>query len=123
VIAQGQTVNVSGSGRLAFLGAAANGKASGTVTITYTDGSTSTATLGFSDWTLGANAQQPSFGNQVAFTTPYRNSSGGDPQTISTYVFSSAPITLDVGKTVQSVTFPSAVDGGELHVFAVGIGS
>lgn len=123
VIAQGQTVNVSGSGRLAFLGAAANGNASGTVTITYTDGSTSTATLGFSDWTLGAGAAQPAFGNQAAFTTPYRNSTGGNPQTINTYVFSSAPITLDAGKTVKSVTLPSTVNGGQLHVFAVGVGA
>lgn len=123
VIAEGQQVNVSGSGRLAFLGAAANGQASGTVTITYTDGSTSTATLGFSDWTLGAGAQQPSFGNQIVFTTPYRNSTGGGSQTIGTHVFASTPITLDAGKTVQSVTLPSNVDGGQLHVFAIGIGA
>jgi predicted alpha-1,2-mannosidase len=123
VIAQGQTVTVSGSGRLAFLGAAANGTASGTVTITYTDGSTSTATLGFSDWTLGAGASQPAFGNQVAFSTPYRNSVGGDPQQINTYVFASTPITLDAGKTAQSVTLPSTVSGGQLHVFAIGVGA
>ena len=123
VIAQGQTVTVSGGGRLAFLGAAANGNASGTVAITYTDGSTSTATLGFSDWTLGAGAQQPGFGNQVAFTTPYRNSVGGDPQQISTYVFASTPITLDAGKTVRSVTLPSTVEGGQLHVFALAVAS
>jgi predicted alpha-1,2-mannosidase len=123
VIAQGQTVTVSGSGRLAFLGAAANGTASGTVRITYTDGSTSTATLGFSDWTLGAGASQPAFGNQVAFSTPYRNSVGGDPQQINTYVFASTPITLDAGKTAQSVTLPSTVSGGQLHVFAIGVGA
>lgn len=122
VIAQGQTLNASGSGRLAFLGAAANGSAQGTVTITYTDGTTSTASLGFSDWTLGAGGQQPSFGNQVAFSTPYRNSTGGDPQQINTYVFASAPITLAAGKTVKSVTLPSNVSGGQLHVFAIGIG-
>ncbi|TVT16860.1 GH92 family glycosyl hydrolase [Amycolatopsis acidiphila] len=122
VIAQGQTVNVSGSGQLAFLGAAANGNASGTVTVTYTDGTTSTANLGFSDWTLGAGAAQPAFGNQVAFRTPYRNSVGGDSQQINTYVFASAPIALAAGKTVKSVTLPSSVSGGQLHVFAIGIG-
>jgi predicted alpha-1,2-mannosidase len=122
VIAQGQTVNVSGSGHLAFLGAAANGNASGTVTITYTDGTTSTASLGFSDWTLGAGAAQPAFGNQVAFRTPYRNSVGGDPQQINTYVFASTPIALTAGKTAKSVTLPSSISGGQLHVFAIGIG-
>ncbi|KAA9155805.1 glycoside hydrolase family 92 protein [Amycolatopsis acidicola] len=123
VLAQGQTVNVSGSGRLAFLGAAANGNASGTVTITYTDGSTSTAQLGFSDWTLGAGAQQLAYGNVKAVTTSYRNSTGGDTQQIGTYVFASAPITLDSGKQVASVTLPSSVSGGQLHVFAIGVGA
>lgn len=123
VIAQGQTVNLAGSGRLAFLGAAANGDASGTVTITYTDGSTSTASLGFSDWTLGAGAARPGFGNEVAFTTPYRNSGGGDPQQINTYVFASAPIALAAGKTVKGVTWASTVSGGQLHVFAIGMGA
>ncbi|SFI96477.1 alpha-1,2-mannosidase, putative [Amycolatopsis sacchari] len=122
VQAQGQTIIASGSGRLAFLGAASNGSASGTLTISYTDGSSSTAQLGFSDWTLGAGGQQPAFGNQVAFTTPYRNSTGGTPQQINTYVFASAPITLPAGKTVRSVTLPSNVSGGQLHVFAIGIG-
>ncbi|HVV09058.1 GH92 family glycosyl hydrolase [Amycolatopsis sp.] len=123
VVAQGQTVNVSGSGRLAFLGAAANGNASGTVTITYTDGSTSAAQLGFSDWTLGAGAQQPAFGNRTVLTTPYRNSTGGDRQQINTYVFASAPITLDSGKQVASVTLPSSISGGALHVFAIATGA
>ncbi|MTD52668.1 GH92 family glycosyl hydrolase [Amycolatopsis pithecellobii] len=121
-IAQGQRVTVSGSGRLAFLGAGANGNASGTVTITYTDGSTTTANLGFSDWTLGGGGAQPAFGNQIAFTTPYRNSGGGNPQQINTYVFASAPIALAAGKTVQSVTLPQNVSGGQLHVFAIGVG-
>ncbi|WP_222426641.1 GH92 family glycosyl hydrolase [Amycolatopsis rhizosphaerae] len=123
VIAQGQTVTVSGSGRLAFLGAASNGNASGTVTVTYTDGSTSTAQLGFSDWTLGGNNAQPAYGNRTVITTSYRNSVGGDPQQIKTYVFASAPVTLDAGKQVASVTLPGTVTGGNLHVFGIAIGS
>ncbi|WP_432705766.1 GH92 family glycosyl hydrolase [Amycolatopsis taiwanensis] len=127
VLARGQTVNVpsrghGGEGRLAFLGAAANGNASGPVTITYTDGTTSTAEIGFSDWTLGAGAAQPAFGNRTAITTLYRNSVGGSPHQTKTYVFATAPITLDAAKQVASITLPTAVTGGELHVFGIAIG-
>jgi predicted alpha-1,2-mannosidase len=122
-VANGQTVNVSGSGRLALLGSASNGNASGTLTVTYTDGSKSTATIGFSDWTLGGGGAQPAFGNRIVLSTPYRNASGSDPQQIRTMVFATAPITLDAGKTVASVTLPGNVSGGALHVFAIAVGA
>ncbi len=122
-VANGQTVNVTGTGtRLALLGAGSNGNAQGTLTITYTDGSKSTATIGTSDWTLGGGGAQPSFGNRIVLSTPYRNAAGTDPQQIRTMVFGTAPITLDAGKTVASVTLPSNVSGGVLHVFAIAIG-
>jgi hypothetical protein len=123
VLAKRQTVTVSGSGRLAFLGAAANGNASGTVTITYTDGASGAARLGFSDWTLGGRGAQPAFGNRTAITTSYRNSLGGDPQQINTYVFATAPITLAAGKQVASLTLPAHGPVGDLHIFAVALGS
>jgi predicted alpha-1,2-mannosidase len=127
VIASGQTINLPGASssatKLEVLGSASNGNTSGTLTITYTDGSTQTATLGFSDWTLGAGANPPAFGNTIAVTTPYRNVTSGGNQTINTYVFSAAPIALTAGKTVQSVTLPSNLSGGgEVHVFAVAVG-
>ncbi|MFD9890634.1 GH92 family glycosyl hydrolase [Amycolatopsis sp. NPDC059027] len=122
IAASGQTLNVSGSGRLSLLGAAANGNASGTLTITYTDGSKGSANIGFSDWTLGGGANQPAYGNRVVLSTPYRNTAGSTPQQIRTMVFATAPITLDAGKTVASVTFPATTSGGELHVFAVAVG-
>ncbi|MFI5609579.1 GH92 family glycosyl hydrolase [Amycolatopsis sp. NPDC051903] len=122
VVANGQKVTVSGSGRLALLGSASNGNAQGTLTVTYTDGTTSTATVGFSDWTLGGGGAQPAFGNRIVLSTPYRNASGGDPQQIRTMVFGTAPITLDAGKTVASVTLPSNVSGGAMHVFAIAAG-
>ncbi|GAB3908077.1 GH92 family glycosyl hydrolase [Kibdelosporangium lantanae] len=59
VIANGQTVEVNGGTRLALLGSAANGTASGTLTIAYADGSTEQAPVGFSDWTLGGGSQTP----------------------------------------------------------------
>ncbi|MBB4685598.1 GH92 family glycosyl hydrolase [Amycolatopsis jiangsuensis] len=122
VVAAGQTVNVTGSGKLALLGSSSNGNAEGTLTVTYTDGSTSTATVGLSDWTLGGGDAEPAYGNKSVLSTSYRNSSGGDPQEISTVVFATTPITLDAGKTVASVTLPDDVDGGAMHVFALGLG-
>nr|WP_042195032.1 GH92 family glycosyl hydrolase [Kibdelosporangium sp. MJ126-NF4] len=125
VVAGGQTVNVqaqSGASKLALLGSAANGTASGQLTITYTDGSTQQAQVGFSDWTLGGGGQQPSFGNRIAATSSYRNSVNGSSQGLNTYVFATEPVGLDPSKQVKSVTLPPTVSGGTLHVFALAVG-
>jgi hypothetical protein len=104
--------------RLSLLGAAVNGNASGPATVTYADGSTQTALLGFGDWTLAGGKVGPQFGNAVAATMPYRNAGNGkDP--VVTHLFATAPIALQPGKQVSSLTLPGTVSGGELHVFAV----
>lgn len=103
---------------LAFLGSSTLGPSSGTATITYTDGSTQTFTLGFDDWTLnGGNTTTLSFGNTISYTSAYRNIPGGK-ETVKTYVFYNS-VNLQAGKTIRSVTLPSTVDQGQLHVFAV----
>ncbi|MFL6142220.1 MAG: GH92 family glycosyl hydrolase [Labedaea sp.] len=126
VIASGQQVSLpdvpAGATRLAVLGSATNGRASGNLVLTYSDGSTRTVEIGFSDWTLGAGQDPISFGNRVAARTTYRNAVSGDPQQIATYVFTTAPIALDAGKQLASVTLPAEVDGGDLHVFAITAG-
>jgi predicted GH43/DUF377 family glycosyl hydrolase len=122
VTGNGQAISLPGVGTgtvLGFLGAADSGPQSGPVTITYTDGSTQTSQLGFSDWTLGAGSQNPSFGNQIVATLPYRNTGGGRDNT-KTYVFL-AEIQLAAGKTVSSITLPTGE--GKLHVFAVTAGT
>jgi beta-glucosidase len=124
VIADGQTIDLSGSGTdLGFLGAGAFGAASGTGTITYTDGTTQSYSLAMADWYNNA----PVSGDEVAATTTSWNfsSSTQTPHPVSIY-FASVP--LEAGKTVASVTLPtvSASAGDEinaLHVFAVAIGS
>jgi predicted alpha-1,2-mannosidase len=114
-----QTINLSGSpAKLALLGCGTNGNASGTLTITYADGSTQTAQVGFGDWTLFAGGEGTQFGNSVAARMPYRNGSGGMQQ-VTTYLFATAPIPLS-GKPIASVTLPASVSGGDMHVFAVG---
>jgi hypothetical protein len=118
LIAAGQVITVppvAGATELGILGSASNGPSSGTLTITYTDGSTQSATLGLTDWTAGS----PSFGNGVAAAMPYRNSASGSSQQIGTKVFTTN-IALPSGQTVASVTLPSRADQGELHVFALG---
>ncbi len=113
----GQTIQTpnapANASHLAFLGSATNGDTQGTITITYTDGSTQSAQLGFSDWTLGAGGEPIAFNNVVAAKTAYRNP--GDKTT--TYLFASESIALDTGKTVASITLPNPVNMGALHIF------
>jgi hypothetical protein len=118
LVAAGQEISVlpvTDATELGVMGSATNGPSSGTLTITYTDGSTQTASLGLSDWTAGS----PSFGNGVAASMPYRNSAGGSSQQLGTKVFTTN-IALAAGKTVASVTLPDGANQGLLHVFALG---
>jgi len=117
--ANGQTVAVSGSGTIAFLGAATNGPSTGTATVNFTDGTSQTVTLSFSDWTLNGGSASVQAGNTVATTTSYRDTTSGGQDTVTTNVFATSPISLPSGKTVTSVTLPTTADQGELHVFAI----
>jgi beta-glucosidase len=124
VIADGQVIDLSGSGTdLGFLGASAFGAASGTGTITYTDGSTQSYSLVMADWYNDA----PVAGDEIATTTTTWNFSSSTQVThpVSIY-FSSVP--LEAGKTVASVTLPTVSAGvgngiTALHIFAMAIGS
>jgi predicted alpha-1,2-mannosidase len=103
---------------LSFLGTSTNGNASGTATITYTDGTTQTATVGFGDWTLGGGSEGVQFNNKTVAQMPYRNSSSGEDD-VTTYLFATAPIALQAGKQIATVTLPGTVTNGALHIFAV----
>jgi hypothetical protein len=119
--AQGQTIPitpVSNATTLAFLGSATNGPSIGTATITYTDGTLQTFSLGLSDWALNAGKSTPSYGNGTVVSMPYRNGPAGK-QSINMYVFY-ADVTLQPGKTLQNVALPSSLNQGHLHVFAIG---
>ncbi|WP_207229548.1 GH92 family glycosyl hydrolase [Ktedonosporobacter rubrisoli] len=121
----GQTMQTprakAGATHLTFLGSAINGNTQGTITITYIDGSTQTAQLGLSDWTLGTNQNLVAYNNVVATQMSYHNSVDGTPQQVTTYIFATAPITLTRGKKVASITLPRTVSGGTLHIFALAI--
>lgn len=124
--AGGQTIPLvakAGATKVGVLGAASNADpgAQGVATVTYTDGSTSTVTLGVSDWTLVANTEDPSYGNGIVAEMPYRDTTNGDRQAVTTFVFA-ATANVTAGRTVASVTLPNTVDSGQFHVFAVAAG-
>lgn len=106
-------VPVANATMLGFLGAASEGNSSGTATMTFTDSTTQTFTLGMTDW-----ASAPAFGNTIAATMSYRNTSSGK-QTLNVYLFT-AEFALPQNKTLQSVTLPATVTGGSLHIFSLG---
>ncbi|HZC69154.1 MAG TPA: glycoside hydrolase family 3 C-terminal domain-containing protein [Jatrophihabitans sp.] len=121
VVAGGQTIALSGTGAtLGLLGTGDYGTASGTATITYTDGSTQPFTLGYADW--WANA--PVNGDDILTTVPYLNTpTGRNSHPVSVYY---ASVPLQSGKTVQYLTLPDVSHGAvsgqvAMHVFAVAI--
>jgi beta-galactosidase len=130
VVADGQTILVSGSGtQLGLVGASSPSDEGGTVTVYYTDGSTSTASI-----TMDNYFDAPDTGNAIVVQMSYLNDSNGatsgtgspgQRQHDAWIFFSSVPVTP--GKTVQAVTLPTG--GGTqsgrivgMHVFAVGVG-
>jgi len=121
VVAKGQVVPltpVQGATTLGFLGSSSAGPSFGNATITYTDGTTQTFQMLFSDWTLNGGRSLPSAGNQVVAEMPYRNTLQG-MQDHHPHIFY-IDVALMTGKTVQSITLPSTVNQGRIHVFAIG---
>jgi hypothetical protein len=87
-------------------------QASQTVTVTYTDSSTSQFTQSFSDWCShlngGCTSTGGNSGESVAVAMPYRDSAGGpDDRVFYLYHYS---FSLNTGKTVESVTLPNNRD-------------
>jgi hypothetical protein len=80
-----------------------------TITVTYTDGSTSTFTQNFSDWCECSNnpGQQP--GESLALVMPYRNLASGAQDARSFYLYAYS-FPLNRAKTAQSLTLPNNHD-------------
>ncbi len=123
-MAEGQIVRVSGSGsKLGFLTAANNSTESGSGTIYYTDGSTSTFTLDVGNfWYASGESGNPT-NNQVASVNYANYPTGSSGHTI--YVFEQS-VPIDSGKTVEAVALPAlgSVQGYNpaLHIFAIDVG-
>lgn len=112
----GAVVALSGSGTgIAFLGSEA-GSVHDTVTVTYTDGSTSTGQIGFPGWCCDASATD--WGSTAIVQSDHRDTPSGPANYGLPYdlYYNSFPITP--GKTVATITLPTAVN---IHIFAVAI--
>ena len=115
---------MSGSGTdLGFLGAGAFGAASGTGTITYTDGSTQSYSLVMADWYNNA----PVAGDEIATTTTSWNfsSSTQTAHPVSIY-FASVPLAGGQDRRIGHAADGERGAGNgitALHIFAMAIGS
>ena len=122
VVANGQTVPVSGSGgRLGIIGTSTYGDVAGTAVVTYTDGSTQRFTLDLNDWWNNS----PTAGGDILATLPQVNTANGAiVQNASLYALT---VPLTAGKTARYLTLPMISNGAHsgqpaMHVFAAGIG-
>jgi len=120
VVADGQTIAINGQGStLGIIGASAYGSASGRFTITYENGTTTTADLTFSDWV----DDQPAPDSDFLATTAGWNPNGTIPVSLSY-----AAVPLNASEPVVSVTLPVVSAGvgqgvTSLHVFDLVIGT
>lgn len=119
IIAEGQVIRLSPTGRraaeLGFLGAGEFGTQTGTVTVTYVDGSTRKVTLRLADW----YADVPVAGSVIAasalWNVPAGQTSAYGPAPVSVYY---TQIPVDAAKPIASVTLPRNAD---LHFFDIGV--
>ena len=116
VVANGQRIAYAASGSaLSFLATSTEGAASGSGTLTYSDGSTQGYTIGTPDWITGAT-------DTMAVALPHWNQAGGQASASAKLYVESVP--LAAGKTLASLTLPTLASppaGNELHVFALGV--
>jgi beta-glucosidase len=116
IAAAGQVIQIQGTGgKLGLLGTGVGSSHSGTVTVTYTDGTIADVPITFPDWYSNA----ASGNSQLAVTTAKWNRPPGDTlgdHKVSLYTTGGA---LDSGKTVSTITLPA--DSG-IHVFAITVG-
>lgn len=117
--ASGRTIQLSSpANQLSFVGSAVNGNQQSQATVTYTDGSTDTIALAFTDWTVGGGGGAVQYGNEVVARAPYRNVAGADRDPVATYVFATKPFKAPEGKSITGVKLP---DNSDLHLFTLAV--
>ena len=120
VVAEGQTISLSGMGTtLGVVGASAYGSATGTFTVTYANGTTTTASVTLADW----------IDSSAASGTDFLATTGGwDPGGSTPVSLSYAAIPIDPTEGLASVTLPAVSTGigsgvQAMHIFALSVGS
>ncbi|MFF8725965.1 GH92 family glycosyl hydrolase [Streptomyces sp. NPDC015171] len=118
--AAGQRVDLAAAAHeVSFLGSAVNGNRQNRATVTYTDGTTDTVDLSFTDWTVGGGGGTVQYGNAVVAKAAYRNVAGAGKDPVATYVFATKPFEAPAGRAIRSVRLP---DDAGLHVFTLAVG-
>ena len=115
VVADGQRIALHGKGSaLTFLVTGTAADASGSGTISYTDGSSQSYQLGAPDWYSGPS-------DAMAVRTPRRNTPAG-PTALDVKLYA-VSVPLDARKRPAAVTLPTAgaAPAPELHVFSLGL--
>jgi alpha-galactosidase len=114
-VAGARKIALPGSGSaVAFLGSEA-GFTQGTVKVSYTDGSTSTAKLGFPNWCCAVTT---AYGSVPVAQSTNRDTPAGPADFGTDYDLFYNTIPLTAGKTVASITLPAS---SVIHIFAVAI--
>ncbi|MFD6534665.1 ricin-type beta-trefoil lectin domain protein [Streptomyces sp. NPDC060184] len=119
---KGQAVLISGTGsELGFVGSGTSGPHQGIGTIVYTDGSTQSYGLSFSDWWDNTSVAQG--GGRLGTYDHINSHDGRVDQKVSLFT---TKVQLAAGKTVRAVILPTSEDGAggspQGHVFAMAIG-
>ncbi|HEX6151662.1 NEW3 domain-containing protein [Nocardioides sp.] len=116
VASGGQAIELDGQGqRLVFLGSGVGFGATGTATVYYTDGSTSSGSFGFPNWSF----QEPdAHGATLVVSSTGRNRPDGYGDSAYQYRLFAHSIPLTGGKTVDFVVLPG---NSALHVFDLAV--
>jgi beta-glucosidase len=111
ITAHGQSITFPGKGsQLVLLGAATFGEIKATVTVTYTDGTTTAVPVDFNDWYSNAATG----GGSVVATSQWNQPPGGiGAHDVSIYGQLSP---IDAAKTIAYLTLP---DSANLHFFTI----
>jgi hypothetical protein len=116
VTAAGQALRISGQGqRLVFLGSGSSLGATGTATVFYTDGTTSSGAIGFPNWSFH---DENAHGAELAISTNGRNRPSGYGDAAYQYRMFAHSVPLTAGKTVDFVVLPT---NGSMHIFSIAI--
>lgn len=116
VSSAGQAVTLEGSGRkLVLLGSGVGSGAAGKATVYYTDGTSTSGTFGFPNWSFDpADAH----GATLVASSDGRNRPSGYGNAGIAYRVFAHSIDLDAAKQVEFVVLPG---NGSIHVFAMAI--
>ncbi|WP_437097676.1 NEW3 domain-containing protein [Streptomyces flavidovirens] len=116
VASGGQAITLGGKGsRLVFLGSGVTSAATGNAAVYYTDGSSSTGTFGFPNWSFDPVTAH---GATLVKSTDGRNRQDGYGNATVKYSVFAHSVALDPAKTVEFVVLPS---NANVHIFAMAL--